>query len=375
MNRILKIGMDVHSTNYTLCVVEPKIDGDPDCLYEVQTEPDYRKIVEVISKLRKKFKGDRLDITCGYEAGCLGYTLHHQLTESGIKCVILAPSTMEMPGGKRIKTDKRDAQLIAKCLANGGYKAVHIPSEHDEDVRDYMRMRGDHKGQQKVLKQQISAFCLRHGHKYEKSRWTGAHIKWLKEIPLTDMQRETLDEYILTYESITDKIDRLDARIDELASSEEYVECVGKLRCFIGIDTHAALSLIVETGDFARFAKGSTYASYLGLVPGESSSSTEINRLPITKAGNKHARTLIVEAAQCICKGRPGAKSKKLVARQRGNAPSDIAYADRGNERLRRRYFRMVNKGKSRNTAVTAIARELSCFIWGMMTGNTEVAA
>ena len=231
MNRILKIGMDVHSTNYTLCVVEPKLEGDPDLLYETQVEPDSWYILDLIEKLKKKYKDDQLFITCGYEAGCLGYTLYHDLDNHGVKCVILAPSTMEMPGGKRIKTDKRDAYLIAKCLANGGYKAVHIPSDKDEDVRDYLRMRDDHRNLMTVLKQQINALCLRNGHKYTKSRWTGNHLKWLKELELSKTDRETLNEYMLTYQYLAEKLARLDNRIEELSSEEEYADKVKKLRC------------------------------------------------------------------------------------------------------------------------------------------------
>ena len=370
MNRILKIGMDVHSTNYTLCVAEPKLEGEPDYLYEVEVDPDYLNIIKVISQLKKKYSDDVLHITCGYEAGCLGYALYHELEEAGVKCVILAPSTMEMPGGKRIKTDKRDARCIAKCLANGGYHAVHIPSVQDEEIRDYLRMRDDHKKQQKMTKQTINAFCLRHGFKYAHTKWTAAHLKWLQTLSLSNQDRQTLDEYILTYKWFSDKISRLDARIEELAAKEEYVEKVSKLRCFIGIKTREALSLVVETGDFARFAKGNTYSAFVGLTPGEHSSSTDVNRLSITKAGNKHIRTVLIEAAQSICKGRVGTKSKDLFARQRGNDPSIIAYADKANERLRRKYYRMMHKGKQRNTSVTAIARELACFIWGMMTDN-----
>ena len=370
MNRILKIGMDVHSTNYTLCVAEPKLEGEPDYLYEVEVEPDYINITKVITNLRKKYRDDALDITCGYEAGCLGYTLYHQLDNVGIKCVILAPSTMEMPVGKHLKTDKRDARGIAKCLANGGYSAVHVPTAQDEEIRDFLRMRDDHKKQQKITKQQINAFCLRHGFKYTQTRWTGAHLKWLKDLSLSEGQREILGEYLLTYNWYEDKISRLDARIEELAAQKEYVEKVSRLRCFIGIKTQEALSLVVETGDFARFAKGNIYAAFNGLTPGEHSSSTDVNRLSITKAGNKHIRTVLVEAAQCICRGRVGAKSKDLKARQRGNDPSVIAYADKANERLRRKYYRMLHKGKQRNVAVTAVARELACFVWGMMTDN-----
>ena len=370
MNRILKIGMDVHSTNYTLCVVEPKLEEDPDTLLEVQVDPDYKNVLDVIEKLKKKYKGDNLVITCGYEAGCLGYTLYHELVNSNIDCVILAPSTMEVPNGKRIKTDKRDAWLIAKCLARGGYSAVHIPSAHDEDIRDYLRMRDDFKEIQKTIKQRINAFCLRHGYKYEKTKWTGNHLKWLKEISFNDLQRETLNDYLLAFDKLTDKINRIDTRIDELSSEEQYNDKVSKLRCFLGIKMREAMSLVVETGDFFRFAKGSVFSSYLGLTPGESSSSTDINRLSITKAGNKHARTILVEAAQSICKGRVGSKSKDLIARQKGNPPEVIAYADKANERMRRKYYKMMFSGKQRNVAVTAVARELACFVWGMMTDH-----
>ena len=372
MNRILKIGMDVHSTNYTLCIVEPRLEGDPEFLFEVQVDPDYHNIIQVISNLKKKYNKDTLHITCGYEAGCLGYTLYHELDKAGVKCIVLAPSTMEMPGGKRIKTDKRDAWLIAKCLANGGYSAVHIPTANDEDVRDYIRMRDDHKEQQKEIKQRINAYCLRHGYKYTKNKWTGNHIKWLKELPLNKFQREILNEYLLTYENISDKIDRIDKRITEIAEQEEYRDKTMKLRCFIGIKNREALSLIVEAGDYSRFAKGNIYSSFIGLTPGENSSSTDINRLGITKAGNKHVRTILVEAAQGICKGRIGAKSKDLVARQKGNSPEVIAYADKANERMRRKYYKMIYKGKQRNVVVTAVARELACFVWGMMTNHIE---
>ena len=132
-----------------------------------------------------------------------------------------------------------------------------------------------------------------------------------------------------------------------------------------------ALSLIVETGDFTRFAKGNVYAAYLGLAPGEHSSAVKVNRLGITKAGNSHLRLLLVEAAGGICKGAIGHKSKVLKQRQQGNSAEVIAYADKANERLRRRYYRMVLKNnKKTNVVKTAVARELACFIWGMMTGN-----
>ena len=160
--------------------------------------------------------------------------------------------------------------------------------------------------------------------------------------------------------------------IDGKKVSAQVKENVKKLTCFIGIQTQTALSVIVEVGDFKRFANAQHFASYLGLTPGEDSSGPDQNRLAITKAGNRHLRMLLTEAAQSYSRGQVGYKSKALKQRQEGNPPAVIAYADKANERLRRRYYHLVlGKNKRSNVAKTAIARELACFIWGMM---TEVA-
>ena len=174
-----------------------------------------------------------------------------------------------------------------------------------------------------------------------------------------------------SYAEQESKIERFDAKIEEIARRDRYRKLVSKLVCFLGIKTHTALSLIVETGDFMRFAKGNIFAAFLGLAPGEHSSGSGVHRLGITKAGNTHLRTLLIEAASGICKGAVGHKSKALKARQAGQESEVIAYADKANTRLRSKYYRMIRHGKKRNVAVAAVARELACFIWGMATGNT----
>ena len=376
MNRILKIGMDVHTTNYTLCAMEPLIGEEDRVFATIKVTPDYKNILMFIEKLKMKLGMDnQYDIQCGYEAGCLGYSLYNQLTAAGVKCVILAPTTMLTPQGVRIKTDARDALMIAQCLSYGGYHAVYIPTEEDDSVKEYLRMRNDHRLALKKVKQQINAFCIRHGYHYEGTKWTLAHLRWLKQLELKGLYRETLEEYMATYEEQTAKIERFDQRIEEIAGQERYQEKVKRLGCFLGVKPHTALSLIVETGDFARFAKGNVYAAYLGLAPGENSSSDNVNRLGITKAGNSHLRLLLTEAAGGICKGAVGHKSKDLRARQNGNAAEVIAYADKANTRLRSKYYRMIRHGKKRNVAVAAVARELACFVWGMMTDNIGVKA
>lgn len=375
MYRIIKIGMDVHSKNYTLCAMEPTIGAEDRIFGEVQVAPDYKEVICFIESLKMKLSScDDYSIECGYEAGCLGYTLYHQLTGAGIKCVILAPTTMLTQQGKRIKTDKRDASLIAQCLCYGGYHPVYIPTGEDDAVKEYLRMRDDHKLALKKLKQQINAFVLRHGHQYNGTKWTIRHITWLKKLELDPMYRETLNEYMASYDEQEAKIERYDKRIEEIASEARYQENAKKLGCFLGIRTHTALSLIVETGDFKRFAKGNTYAAFLGLAPGERSSSDNVNRLGISKAGNTHLRCLLIEAEKGICKGAIGHKSKELRSRQSGQPAEVIAYADKANTRLRSKYYKMIRHGKKKNVAVAAVARELACFVWGMMTGNINIS-
>ena len=373
MSRIIKIGMDVHSTNYTICAMEPVIGADDRVFATIQVTPDYKNILQFIANIKLKLGfADDYSIECGYEAGCLGYSLYNQLTAAGVKCVILAPTTMLTQQGKRVKTDARDALMIAQCRAYGGYRPVYIPTEEDNSVKEYLRMRDDHKLALTKLKQQIGALCLRHGKIYVGTNWTGKHLIWLRKLDLPAIYRETLDEYLASYDEQTAKIERFDKRIDEIASQERYQERVRKLGCFLGIKTHTALSLIVETGDFERFAKGNIYSAFLGLVPGEDSSGDKIKRLGLSKAGNSHLRKLLIEAAHGICKGSIGHKSKELRSRQKGNSAAVIAYADKANTRLRSKYYHMIRHGKKKNVAIAAVARELACFVWGMMTNNIE---
>ena len=367
MNSILYVGLDVHTSNYTICTYEPEFDR---ISRQVQVEPDYKLIKKYVDHLKNEM-GKNRKVICGYEAGCLGYSLYRQLTGVGIDCVILAPTTMERPVSYPFKNDKRDAISVARCLANHGYKAVYVPTPEDEAVKEYIRMRDDHAAALKRIKQQILAFCTRHGKHFTegKNYWTQKHLAWLRSLDLgSRLLNETMAEYMTTYYRLDEKVTRLDRRIEEIAEQSEYTERVKKLRCFLGIRSHTALSLLAEVGDFRRFPNADCFAAYLGIVPGENSSAVKQRYLGITKAGNKHLRRLLTEAAHCYNRGAVGYKSKVLRERQKGNSPEVIAYADKANERLRRKYYRMTFSGKNHNVTVTAIARELACFIWGMMT-------
>lgn len=366
-NNTIYVGMDVHKESFTLRFFEMNM-SEPSVAVTVPA--DYRQIINYVDTLKGTF-GEEIHIVCGYEAGYLGYTLYNQLTDHNIECVILAPTTMAKTNNKQ-KNDKRDAGTIVKCLAFKTYSPVYVPTKQDDKVKEYIRMRSDHRLAFKKIKQQIQAFCLRHNLRHDGKRpWTIAHMEWLKSLEIEDIYKETLDEYLVSYRYLEDKIERIDKRIEELSLTEEYGESVKKLCCFMGIRTNTALSILSEVGDFKRFKNAGKFAAYLGLVPGENSSGEKHHNLSITKAGNSHLRMLLIEAAQCYGRGQIGYKSKVLKMRQEGNDPKVIAYADKANERLRRRFYHLIlNKNLKHNVAKTAIARELACFIWGMMTNN-----
>lgn len=376
MNRIIKIGLDVHTTNYTICIEEPLLGGEKNVYVQTQIKPELKLLINVIDTFKAKFKDEQLDITLGYEAGCLGYSLYKDLKAKGYNCIILAPTTMRtLKGGKKIKNDYRDAKEIADCLCDGGFSAVYVPSVEDNAIKEYIRMRDDVKQNLKSIKQQIIALCTRNGFNYGgNSYWTNRHISFLSKIVFEDeLLKETLDEYMAEYNHLTDRIDVFDRRIEELANKEIYVERVNRLKCFSGIKTHTALSLIVETSDFKRFAKGSDYGAWLGMIPIQDASSNKDNRFGITKSGNSHLRRLLTEASQAFTRGTVGHKSRDLKSRQAKCSSEVVNYADKANIRLKRKYYKMIQRGKKANVAKVAVARELACFVWGMMTDNIEV--
>ena len=370
MTSITYVGLDVHTTNYTAACYRFETDN---AFAVAELKPKAEEIVKYLARVKKNL-GENCEFLCGYEAGCLGYSLYHELTAKGIKCVIMAPSTIESAPANKIKTDKRDAMKLAKCLGKGAYKAVYVPTDEDNAVKEYIRMRDDVNNSLKRVKQQITAFCIRNGKTYKgvvgKSYWTKKHLNWLEKLEFNQpVLREALEEYIAVFYVLCEKIETFDAKIEALSQTERFREPVKKVSCLSGIATHTAMATISEISDFTRFPSANSFAAYLGLVPGEYSSSNNRHQLGITKQGNNHVRRLLTEAAQSYTKGQIGKKSAALKKRQTGMDPKIIAYCDKCAERLKRKYIRISLHSKS-NIAKTAIARELACFIWGLMTDN-----
>ncbi len=367
MNTVINIGIDVHKDSYSLSSFT--FQGNRH-FGQSKIASKSTLVIKYVNRMKAEHGG--ADVICGYEAGPTGYGLYRDLERAGIPCVIMAPTSMPKAVGNRVKNDRLDAQAIARHLAFGTYSAVHVPTPQDESVKNFTRLRNTRKKALKVAKQNLLAFLLRLGRAYDtgKNYWTQSHFRWLKQQSFDDfVDQETFNEYLQEVHDQQEKVNRYDQRIEEIAQMDTYQENVSRLRCFRGIETHTALSIIAEIGDFSRFANAKQFSAYLGLVPSEDSSGLKEHRGCITKAGNTRLRLLLIEGAKATLRSNIyGQKSKRLLARQKGNDPDVIAYADRANRRLHRVYSRLSARGVHHNKATVAVAREMACFVWGMMT-------
>jgi transposase len=279
MESLLYVGMDVHKDWITIVVFRNDEQNPFIC---IRKKNETYIVKKYFTKLQEKGK-----LQCCYEAGFSGFHQYRILKEMGIPCLVAAPGLVPRKPGNHIKTDNRDAESLAMNLRAGMLTPVHIPTATDEAVRDYLRMRDDFKMDQKRKKQQLLSFLIRLGYKYDGNYWTGMHRKWIKSIKtLLPLQKETLTEYLIALEELDQKLILLEGRIEKIANIEQYTEQVGELMCFKGIGTLTALSLVVEIGDFRRFASAEKLMGYLGLVPSEHSSGNKIKQGGITKAGN-----------------------------------------------------------------------------------------
>jgi transposase len=305
-------------------------------------------------------------VAVAYEAGPTGFGLARALTGVGIRCVVVAPSKVERPPGDRVKTDKRDAARLARLLHIGELPAVRVPGEAEQAARDLVRAREDARGDLMSARHRCSKLLLRQGIVYYGgSAWTGAHERWLRGQRFDQPGlRIAFDEAFDAVLSTQARRDRLDAAIAELAATGPWAPVVTRLACVRGIATLTAFGLAVEIGDWQRFT-GASIGAYLGLVPAEDSSGDRRARGPITKAGNAHARRLLVEAAwhhrQPL-----RAPTKPVRDRRAGAAPAVRARALAADRRLHHRWQALDARGKRATVSVIAVARELAGWCWSL---------
>ena len=368
MEIIIYVGMDVHKDNYSLCCYDPRSDR---YLYEHKMKSTTANVIKYLENVKKQL-GDVMFV-CGYEASPTGFGLCRELLRKDISCVVMAPTSLKRNANYKVKNDKVDARLLAKDLFTHDYSPVHLSSPKEEAIKEFCRMRRSIMTELKTAKQVLLAFLLRQGKHFDgKSYWTGEHKRWLKEISFEQPYlQEAFDEYVISVNELEARLKRIENRLEEIAKDEEVEVKVKKLICFCGIDTLTAVSIVSEVGDFMRFARAWDFANFVGLSVGERSSGGKERHLGITKSGNCYLRRLFMESAKSIKKTNVKfKKSKRLLDRQKGNDPKIIAYADKCRYRLKHKMMNLENRGKASNVASTAAARELACFVWGMMTDH-----
>jgi len=302
-----------------------------------------------------------------YEAGPSGYDLYRQFTGWGVPCQVVAPSLTPRKPGDRIKTDRRDVTKLVRAFRSGDLTPIAIPDEASEAGRDLLRCREDVQEDLLRWRHRLGKFLARHGRLYREGRnWTQRHWVWIRaqHFALPALER-TLQEYVFTVEQLLARVAALDQEIATLAETDGYRERVGWLRCFRGIDTLAAMILLVELGDVQRFTHPRQLMAYLGLVPSEDSSGDRVRRGSITKAGNLHVRRILVEAAWHY--RHPPRLGAALARRSAGQPPAVLRHAWQAQQRLHRRYRHLVGRGKRAPVAMVALARELSAFLWAAL--------
>lgn len=319
-------------------------------------------------KLARKLEREALGkVHACYEAGPCGYALQRQLEKEGVRCDVVAPSLIPVKPGDRIKTDRRDAKKLAEMLRAELLTVVRPPTEAEESVRDLCRCREDAKHDETRAKNRLMKFLLRHGAIYSDGRaWTQRYGRWLRSLRFANqVQQSVFEEYLLVVEQRQERVHAIEEKLAKVAAEEPYRDPVAHLRCFRGIDTVTAMTIVAELHDIRRFNSPRELMAYLGLVPSEHTSSDKHRRGNITKAGNSHVRRVLVEASWQY-RHRPGVGAA-LRARRRGQPSRVVALADRAMSRLNRRYWSLTMRGKPHNVATIAVARELAGFIWSAL--------
>lgn len=352
------VGLDVHKKTIVTGVLPPQADRVTE---SVAIENHSQAIKKMVQRLSGK---GPLEFV--YEAGPCGYEVQRQIMTLGYKCVVIAPSLTPRRPGDRVKTDRRDAEKLARLYRAGELTMIHVPTREDEAARDLVRVREDALSDRTRAQHRLSKFLLRQGRVFQGAKsWGVVHLAWLAtqrfEWPAL---QQTFTAYVRILEERKTQLKDLDQQLQDLALKEPYRIPVQYLRCLKGIDTLSALTLAVEVQEFKRFGKAGAFMSYVGAVPSEHSSGPRIHRGSITKTGNPHVRRILVESAWNY--RRCGLTSKPLEKRREGCPLEVIDIAKKAENRLHRKYWRLVGRGKLHQVAVVAVARELAGFVWSI---------
>ena len=307
-----------------------------------------------------------------YEAGPTGYVLYWQLTRLGVACEVVAPTLVPTKAGDRVKTDRRDAEKLARCYRAGELTAVWVPDAAHEALRDLVRAREAAKKDQLRARHRLGKFLLRHGQRPTDAgkAWTKKYLEWIKTHVRFDQPalEATLAHYLHEVDHAAEQILKLEKAIDEAVAqaSPEIRSVIEALQALRGVAQMTAATIVCELGSLSRFQSPRQLMGYSGLVSREHSSGNRIQRGAITKTGNAHLRRVLVEAAWAY-QHRPNVTGF-LLRRQKSLALSDEVkqMAWKAQYRLHKRYQAFALRGKNKNQIVTALGRELLGFVWAI---------
>jgi transposase len=301
-----------------------------------------------------------------YEAGPCGYEVQRQIEGLGGECAVVAPGLIPKRAGDRVKTDRRDAEKLARLWRAGELTAIRIPSREEEAGRDLLRVREDVLEDRLRARHRLGKFLLRQGRVYREScAWGQTHRAWLQgqRFPWPALQ-QSFEAFLRAVEESEARLATLDQQVEDLAQREPYRGMVCALRCLKGIETLSALTLAAEVQDFRRFSKASGFMKYTGLVGSVHSSAETTRRGGITKIGNAHIRRVLVEAAWSY--RHRNTTSRFLRLRREGCSAAVVQMARKAQDRLHRLYGRLVYRSKPFCVVTTAVARELAGFVWAI---------
>lgn len=363
-------GLDVDSERIAVAVAEPE--GEVRSLGSIPNRD------ESVRRLIRKL-GPASQLRVCYEAGPHGYGLYWLLSKLGVHCDVVAPTLIPVKSGDRVKTNRRDAEKLARCYRSGDLTAVWVPDAAHESLRDLVRAREAAKKDQLRARHRLGKFLLRRGLRAAAGvkGWTAKHLLWVKTLHFEHAAQEAAFlDYLHEVEHAAERVARLEGAIDQAIESVplQMRAVIAGLQALRGIKQVSAATIVAEVGPLSRFSRPKQLMGYSGMVSSESSTGSSVRRGAITKTGNAHLRRIVGEAAWAY-QHRP-AMSPLLKKRQEGLSEEVKEIAWKAQHRLSSRYRRLTAKGKLRQKIVTAIGRELLGFIWaiGMQVEREQTA-
>jgi transposase len=358
MSKVRFLGLDVHADTIAVAVAE-----ENGTVRSIGTIPNR---LESVRKLVHKL-GPAKELCACYEAGPTGYVLYWQLSALGVRCEVVAPTLVPTKAGDRVKTDRRDAEQLARLFRAGELTAIHVPDPQDEAVRDLLRARYQVSRQQHRARQQLKMFLLRQNFRYAgKKAWTPAHLRYLATVKLPFAEQQFLfQEMVNVISEAGQRLKRYEKLLPGVVAGWRWEPVVKALMSLRGVALLTATILVAELGDWHRFETAGQLMSYLGLVPSEDTTGGDRKQGGLTKMGNGYARRALIEAAWNY--RTPARISRTLLARQEGLPKAVVEAAWTAQTRLHARFKHLTRvRHKKSTVAAAALGRELAGFIWAI---------